>query len=86
MTQQRYDDLQPLVSAAVVIGVDGSPGSDRALRWAAELASQRDRELRIVHGMDLDAMSRTQGTADWEALPVVEAARAHGAFVLRRAA
>ncbi|MBF6221982.1 universal stress protein [Nocardia abscessus] len=84
MTQQRYD-LQPLVSAAVVLGVDGSRGSERALRWAAELASQRDRELRIVHGMDLAATSRTQGTVDWEALPVVEAAQARGRSVLRRA-
>src|SRR5215469_10705332 len=32
----------------VVVGVDGSAGSRRALRWAAEEARQRDATLRVV--------------------------------------
>ena len=34
MTQQDYDDPHRLASAAVVVGVDGSEGSELALRWA----------------------------------------------------
>jgi len=37
------------MAANVVVGVDGSPGADRALRWAAEEAALRGARLRIVH-------------------------------------
>ena len=40
----------------VVVGVDGSTGSEQALRWAARHASAQGSELAIVHG--------------WEAVPV----------------
>jgi len=33
----------------VVVGVDGSPNSDRAVRWAADEAERRRAILRIVH-------------------------------------
>jgi nucleotide-binding universal stress UspA family protein len=33
----------------VVVGVDGSPGSDAAVRWAAEEAHRRESSLRVVH-------------------------------------
>lgn len=33
---------------SIVVGVDGSAGSRRALRWAAEEARQRDATLRVV--------------------------------------
>ncbi|MBB5826624.1 universal stress protein [Micromonospora carbonacea] len=36
--------------AAVVVGVDGSPSSLRAVRLAAAEAARRDRPLRVVHG------------------------------------
>ena len=35
--------------AVVVVGVDGSEPSARALRWAAEEAASRDGELEVVH-------------------------------------
>jgi nucleotide-binding universal stress UspA family protein len=35
----------------IVVGVDGSVGSDQAVRWAARLAAQRDLGLHIVHGL-----------------------------------
>ncbi|WP_442790073.1 universal stress protein [Nocardia sp. CDC160] len=53
MTEQEYDDPHRLASAGVVVGVDGSPGSDIAVRWAAEFAQRRGRDLQIVHGLDL---------------------------------
>jgi nucleotide-binding universal stress UspA family protein len=34
----------------VVVGVDGSPSSDQALAWVAELAGGSDTEIIIVHG------------------------------------
>jgi nucleotide-binding universal stress UspA family protein len=33
----------------IVVGVDGSPGSDAALRWALEEARLRDAAVRVVH-------------------------------------
>ncbi|WP_328967468.1 universal stress protein [Streptomyces sp. NBC_00239] len=35
--------------AAIVVGVDGSPAADQALRWAAEEAALRNVALRVVH-------------------------------------
>ena len=34
----------------IAVGVDGSPGSDAALMWAAEAAMRCDAELMLVHG------------------------------------
>lgn len=39
-----------LSTGSVVVGVDGSPGSDHAVRWAAAHAAERGRPLVIVHG------------------------------------
>jgi nucleotide-binding universal stress UspA family protein len=36
------------VSGVVAVGVDGSEGSLRALRWAAEEARRRDATLRVI--------------------------------------
>jgi nucleotide-binding universal stress UspA family protein len=36
----------------IVVGVDGSPASAAAVRWAAGTASARNRRLLIVHGLD----------------------------------
>jgi nucleotide-binding universal stress UspA family protein len=33
----------------IVVGVDGSPGSDHALRWALEEAAVREAQVRAVH-------------------------------------
>ncbi|QWF78005.1 universal stress protein [Amycolatopsis sp. CA-230715] len=35
-----------------VVGVDGTPGALRAVRWAAAMAGQRERGLRLVHVVD----------------------------------
>jgi len=35
----------------ITVGVDGSAGSTAAVAWAAEVASRRHLELRIVHGL-----------------------------------
>ncbi|WP_040796391.1 universal stress protein [Nocardia higoensis] len=40
--------------SAVVVGVDGSVGSERAVRWAATEAVRRDRRLALVHALEID--------------------------------
>jgi nucleotide-binding universal stress UspA family protein len=36
----------------VVVGVDGSEGSRRALAWAAEAAREHQAQLTVDHGLD----------------------------------
>jgi nucleotide-binding universal stress UspA family protein len=36
----------------IVVGVDGSPGSDAALRWALDEARLRGSKLRVVHAYE----------------------------------
>ncbi|WP_280368604.1 universal stress protein [Nocardia wallacei] len=81
----RDNDVHQLASAAVVVGVDGSPGSETALRWAARFASQRGRALQIVHGMNLVGSASRYGAYAVTVAPVVDAARAHGRTVVEKA-
>jgi nucleotide-binding universal stress UspA family protein len=39
---------------SVVVGVDGSPGSDAALEWAVDEASRRRLPLHLVHATNVD--------------------------------
>lgn len=43
------DGARELAGQAIVVGVDGSPHADRALRWAAELAKPAGAEVVAVH-------------------------------------
>lgn len=85
MTPQDYQDPHQLASAAVLVGVDGSPGSEIALRWAANFAAGRGRELRIVHGLDLVAASSVVGPYEVITPPLIDSVRAHGAALIARA-
>ena len=38
--------------SAIVVGVDVSPSTPRALRWALEEARLRDATVRVVHAWD----------------------------------
>ena len=40
----------PTARGAIVVGVDGSPSSDRALDWAVDEANRRALPLHIIHG------------------------------------
>lgn len=53
-------------SGPVVVGVDGSPSSDRAVAFAAEEAVLRKTDLRVVH-----AWSRPMSTGPGDMLPLV---------------
>lgn len=48
---------------AVVVGVDGSAGSERALRFAAQEARQRDARLRVVNAWHVPATATGGGFA-----------------------
>ena len=56
-------------AAPIVVGVDGSPHSLRALDWAAREAAARQRPLRIVHAFLWPLMQRPAGTAGGRARP-----------------
>lgn len=79
---QHVEDPHQLVSAAVVVGVDGSSASDLAVRWAAEVAAQRGRRLLLAHGMNL-APARSMLVAYQPMVPeAIDTLRAHGEAVL----
>ncbi|MVU78382.1 universal stress protein [Nocardia sp. ET3-3] len=85
MSDQEYDDPHRLVSAGVVVGVDGSPGSEIALRWAADLAASRDRELQLIHGLDLVGTSAVVGPYAVVTPAVIDAVQEKGRAVIRHA-
>lgn len=85
MTRKDYDDPHRLATAAVVVGVDGSAGSDLALRWAAAYAEQRDRALLIVNGLNLAAGTGVFGAYEVVVPQIIDTARAQGQALLARA-
>ena len=52
----RGDDSEVQHRAVIVVGVDGSPASSDALRWAADEARLRGAILRVVYGWMLPTM------------------------------
>lgn len=58
----------------IVVGVDGSAGSDRALRWALAEARLRDSNVRVVHVYEPARLPLTEaglGAAGGMAVPAV---------------
>ncbi|MDT7724921.1 MAG: hypothetical protein QOI21_1497 [Actinomycetota bacterium] len=45
--------MMAMVNPTILVGVDGSAGSDQAVRWAAALAVQRDFALHVVHALEV---------------------------------
>ncbi len=52
--------------ASLVLGHDSRPGSDTALRVAADLAGRLRADLHVVHGVDLSDYPVDADAADWE--------------------
>jgi nucleotide-binding universal stress UspA family protein len=63
----------------IVVGVDGSPATHVAVRWAAEHARQLGRDLVLLHGVEegrpapFPAMPRPPQVADRSIYPYLEA-------------
>ena len=81
-TQQNHDDPQATGAAPIVVGVDGSDGSDAAVRWAAAYAAGHGRELQIVHGLGLVGLNTVAGAYAVTVEAVVDAARTQGETVI----
>src|SRR5690606_37339478 len=73
-----------LVSAPIVVGVDGTAG-DLAVRWAAETAARRRRRLLLVHAVNVAAAGAVFGPYELFVPPVTTAMRDTGAELLARA-
>ncbi|MEU2035868.1 universal stress protein [Nocardia amamiensis] len=78
MTVQHRLDPHDSVSAAVIVGTDGSPASARAVAWAAQTAADRGRRLIVTHGYDLAAARSVAGSYDVLVPSVIETLRHHG--------
>ncbi|WP_067903209.1 universal stress protein [Nocardia vaccinii] len=84
-TPRHDDDVHQLVSAKVVVGVDGSTGADAALRWAVRYAGLHGRGLHIVHGMNTSGATWPDGAYAVSNTWLLDEARANGESVIARA-
>jgi len=71
---------QQITEASVVVGVDGSPASDAALRWAVSEAQRTRQRLHLIHALENEVVLHEKeqlGTkeAPASADPVLTAAR-----------
>ncbi|QIS24764.1 universal stress protein [Nocardia terpenica] len=62
----------------VVVGVDDCQAAHLAVRWAIDVAAQRGRELRIVHGLDLDLAPEVADNYDTLVPAVIDTIRQRG--------
>ncbi|MEU0869519.1 universal stress protein [Nocardia brasiliensis] len=72
MNTPENTDPHRLASARIVVGVDGSAGSDDAVRWAAQTAAHRRRGLHLIHGLDLAATRAKLARHDVLTVPIIE--------------
>ncbi|MEV6873139.1 universal stress protein [Amycolatopsis sp. NPDC051128] len=66
------------IDPRITVGVDGSAGSTAAVAWAAEIASLRHLELRIVHGLQVTGLYYGGGMTGMGAAALFEAVQADG--------
>lgn len=64
MSLEQLADDQPAVTQRVVVGVDGSPGSLRALEFAVAEARLRGALLHMIHAFAPPAESEAEGPRD----------------------
>jgi nucleotide-binding universal stress UspA family protein len=62
----------------ITVGVDGSAGSAAAVAWAANIASRRHLELRIVHGLQLAGLYYGGGMSGVAAAQLFDAIQVDG--------
>ena len=79
--QRRTSHTAP---GSIVVGIDGSPGSDRALAWATERARLEHRPLTLVHVVNNQALLWA-GEAPFDAGGVLAAMKDEGRALLATA-
>jgi nucleotide-binding universal stress UspA family protein len=62
---QARPDMAEARQAVVVVGIDGSEGSSKALAWAAQEARMRGAVLRVVHAWRLPWLSDAASLQAW---------------------
>ncbi|MEV6101984.1 universal stress protein [Nocardia sp. NPDC051981] len=62
MSSPKSRDPHSISTAPIVVGVDDSPAALSAVRWAAETAAARGRELLIAHGTNVNVIVGVMGT------------------------
>lgn len=62
MTTEEHEISTPMKRLGIVVGVDGSPASSAAVRWAAHTAAMRNIPLTVAHVVNADV-------ATWPPLP-----------------
>ncbi|KDN21531.1 universal stress protein [Amycolatopsis rifamycinica] len=62
----------------ITVGVDGSAGSTAAVAWAADIASRRHLQLKIVHGLQVAGLYYGGGMTGLGAATLFEAVQADG--------
>jgi len=70
------ETTDPSDQRAVVVGVDGSPGSDKAVEYAFRSASESDLEVVAVYGWHSDDVDSYSATV-WSAAARAEQERVH---------
>ncbi|MGW5574645.1 universal stress protein [Nocardia thailandica] len=82
MNASSPHDRADLVSAPILVGVDGSRHGREAVRWAAHTASARRRPIRLLHALDVAASQAVFGPFDLFVPSVTIAMRAHATAYL----
>ncbi|WP_433202236.1 universal stress protein [Dactylosporangium sp. CS-047395] len=75
----------PALSGAVVVGVDGSAGGERAIRWAAADAARRGRPMHLLHVCEGPALVHPPPGL-WLPVPAEPGVAGHAARLLESAA
>ena len=68
--------------SAVVVGIDGSDGSRRALRWGLDEARRRHTALRVVHAWRMPYAPASAGYVPLPEAPLHDAAKKGAELVL----
>src|SRR3954451_22559295 len=63
--RRRGDDLgdvnNSVTPGSVVVGVDGTPGNEAALRWAVQYAEHHHRSITLVHAVGHSPSTGSEG-------------------------
>lgn len=85
MSSPKTLDPHSVSTAPIVVGIDDSPAAMSAVRWAAETAGARGRELLIAHGTNVNVIVGVMGTFSSVNAEVEQSIQSFGADLVTRA-